>query len=100
MARRSSPKRRAHLRVRVRVIAGVLALRAAVSKSPPVPGTQEAGDGWELGIPLRAVLPTRKKMMMGVTYVVCFLAFCLGLNDPHIYLSPWADGDWNGLMLT
>jgi hypothetical protein len=100
MARQSSPKRRAHLRVRVRVIAGVLALRAAVSKSPPVAGNIEAGDGWELGIPLRALLPTRDKMMMGVTYVVYFLAFCLRLTDPHIYLSTWADSDWDGLMLT
>ncbi|KAL3466718.1 hypothetical protein BJX64DRAFT_215294 [Aspergillus heterothallicus] len=100
MARQSSPKRRAHLRVRIRVIAGVLALRAAVSKSPPMDGNIEHGDGWELGIPLRAVLPSREKMMMGVTYVVYFLAFCLGLTDPHIYLSRWVDGDWDGLLLT
>ncbi|PTU21856.1 hypothetical protein P175DRAFT_0523064 [Aspergillus ochraceoroseus IBT 24754] len=50
IARQSSLKRRAHLRVRIRAIAGVLALRAAVSKSTPAMDNTESED-WELGIP-------------------------------------------------
>ncbi|KAL4777927.1 hypothetical protein BJX76DRAFT_363224 [Aspergillus varians] len=69
-AARRAPKRRAYLRVRIQAIAGILALRAAVSKTPiavengevgeigevgkvgELVEVSEIGDAWELGIPL------------------------------------------------
>ncbi|KAL2868420.1 uncharacterized protein BJX67DRAFT_380208 [Aspergillus lucknowensis] len=99
-ARQSSPKRRTHLRIRIRAIAGVLALRAAASKTSAVVGTGETGDDWELGIPLRAPLQTQEKLVKGLTFVVHFLLFCLQMpSNLHIYLI-WTDGNCDVSVLT
>ncbi|KAL2831166.1 hypothetical protein BDW59DRAFT_158112 [Aspergillus cavernicola] len=86
VAHQASPKRRAHLRVRIRAIAGVLALRAAVSKAPPAVDNSEIGDGWEIGVPLS---PSAKHedVVMLLTWLVQFLVIILRMPpNPEIYV--------------
>ncbi|KAL4805544.1 hypothetical protein BDV18DRAFT_21277 [Aspergillus unguis] len=72
--RRAPPKKRGHLRVRVKAIAGVLALRAAVSKTAVAVNHSEAtGDGWELGIPL----PAPEEMAKVFAWLIQVLMFFL-----------------------
>ncbi|KAL4821024.1 hypothetical protein BDW67DRAFT_151822 [Aspergillus spinulosporus] len=71
--RRASPRKRVHLRVRVKAIAGVLALRAAVTKAPLATDNAEVGDGWELGIPHPAQDDVFKVLAWLVQVLVFFL---------------------------
>ncbi|KAL4873620.1 hypothetical protein BDV12DRAFT_81520 [Aspergillus spectabilis] len=86
VARRESPKRRAHLRVRIRAIAGILALRAAVSKAPPSVDNNDTSDGWELGIPLPQ-LATEEDVVRVLTWLVQSLVVFLRMPpNPKIYV--------------
>ncbi|KAL3436729.1 hypothetical protein BDV09DRAFT_183951 [Aspergillus tetrazonus] len=81
--RRASPKKRAHLRVRVKAIAGVLALRAAVTKAPLATDNAEVGDGWELGIPY----PAQDDVFKVLAWLVQVLVFFLRMPpNPRIYV--------------
>ncbi|KAL4912388.1 hypothetical protein BDW62DRAFT_206545 [Aspergillus aurantiobrunneus] len=85
-ARRASPKKRAHLRVRIRAIAGVLALRAAVSKTPLAVDNVEVGDGWELGIPL-SPRATQEEIVKVMFWLVQVLVFFLRMPpNPKVYM--------------
>lgn len=88
MTRRAS-KRRAHLKVRIRAIAGVLALRAAVSKTPAATDENsevghevghEANDGWELGVPLPSHA-SQEEVMKILTYLIQMLVFLLRMHQ-------------------
>jgi hypothetical protein len=81
--RRASPKKRAHLRVRVKAIAGVLALRAAVTKAPLAMDNAEVGDGWELGIPC----PAQDDVFKVLAWLVQVLVFFLRMPpNPRVYV--------------
>ncbi|KAL4997677.1 hypothetical protein BDV10DRAFT_186060 [Aspergillus recurvatus] len=81
--RRASPRKRAHLRVRVKAIAGVLALRAAVSKAPLAMDNTEVGDGWELGIPY----PAQDDVFKVLAWLVQVLVFFLRMPpNPKVYV--------------
>ncbi|KAL4884738.1 hypothetical protein BJY04DRAFT_215189 [Aspergillus karnatakaensis] len=92
VVRRESTKKRAHLRVRIRAIANVLALRAAVTKSPPSVDKNETSDGWELGIPLPRVA-TEEDVVKGLTWLVQLLVVFLRMPpESNIYVllaSSW-----------
>ncbi|KAI9367052.1 hypothetical protein BJX61DRAFT_547863 [Aspergillus egyptiacus] len=86
VARQAAPKRRPHLRVRIRAIAGVLALRAAVSKTPPTVDNVDSGDGWELGIPLPPGA-THEDLVKFLTLLVQLLVIFLRVPvNPEIYV--------------
>ncbi|KAL4739094.1 hypothetical protein BDV11DRAFT_205380 [Aspergillus similis] len=81
--RRASPRKRAHLRVRVKAIAGMLALRAAVTKAPLATDNAEVGDGWELGIPY----PAQDDAFKVLAWLVQVLVFFLRMPpNPKVYL--------------
>ncbi|KAL4906841.1 hypothetical protein BDW74DRAFT_176445 [Aspergillus multicolor] len=81
--KQTSPKKRAHLRVRIKAIAGVLALRAAVSKAPPEIDNTEVSDGWELGIPY----PPRENVIKVMAWLVHVLVFFLRMPpNPKVYV--------------
>ncbi|KAL6237082.1 hypothetical protein BDW75DRAFT_249543 [Aspergillus navahoensis] len=81
--RRASPRKRVHLRVRVKAIAGVLALRAAVSKTPLAMDNAEAGDGWELGIPY----PAQDDLFKVLAWLLQVLIFFLRMPpNPKVYV--------------
>ncbi|KAL5049905.1 hypothetical protein BDW71DRAFT_194902 [Aspergillus fruticulosus] len=81
--KQASPRKRAHLRVRVKAIAGVLALRAAVSKTPLAMDSTEVGDGWELGIPY----PAQDDILKVLAWLVQVLVFFLRMPpNPKVYV--------------
>ncbi|RDW86217.1 putative C2H2 zinc finger domain protein [Aspergillus mulundensis] len=81
--RQASPKKRAHLRVRIKAIAGVLALRAAVSKAPLEIDNTEVSDGWELGIPY----PPQEDVIKVLAWLVHVLVFFLRMPpNPKVYV--------------
>ncbi|KAL4971781.1 hypothetical protein BDW66DRAFT_163438 [Aspergillus desertorum] len=81
--RRASPTKRVHLRVRVKAIAGVLALRAAISKAPLAVDNTEVGDGWELGIPH----PAQDDVFKVLAWLVQVLVFFLRMPpNPRVYV--------------
>ncbi|KAL4754811.1 hypothetical protein BDW72DRAFT_165427 [Aspergillus terricola var. indicus] len=81
--RRASPRKRAHLRVRVKAIAGVLALRAAVTKAPLATDNTEVGDGWELGIPY----PAQDDVFKVLAWLVQALVFFLRMPpNPRVHV--------------
>lgn len=114
-ARRAS-KRRAHLKVRIRAIAGVLALRAAVSKTPAAAvensevGNEiddavdnevghEANDGWELGIPFPPHASQEEEMKI-VTWLIQMLVFLLGMQSKPKVSLMLADDSFGVSWLT
>ncbi|KAL4942195.1 hypothetical protein BDV06DRAFT_222372 [Aspergillus oleicola] len=85
-ATRRATKTRAHLRVRIRAIAGILALRASVSKAPLVVDNNEVGDGWELGIPVSSH-PTQEEAVNILVWLVQILVFFLQMYpSPKVYV--------------
>ncbi|KAL3471287.1 hypothetical protein BJX99DRAFT_30163 [Aspergillus californicus] len=99
LARQASIKRRAHLRVRIRAIAGVLALRAAVSKSHPAADKTDIGDGWEIGIPI-SPSANHDDVVILLTWLVHFLIIILRIPpNPQISVM-LTGGDFGRARLT
>ncbi|KAL4791817.1 hypothetical protein BDV19DRAFT_369775 [Aspergillus venezuelensis] len=85
-ATRRATKTRIHLRVRIRAIAGILALRASVSKTSMVIDNNEIGDRWEFGIPV-SPQPTQEEAVKIFVWLVQILVFFLRMYpSPKVYV--------------
>ncbi|KAL4953589.1 hypothetical protein BDW69DRAFT_164954 [Aspergillus filifer] len=85
-ATRRATKTRVHLRVRIRAIAGILALRASVSKTSMVVNNNEVGDRWEFGIPV-STQPTQEEAVKIFVWLVQILVFFLRMYpSPKVYV--------------
>ncbi|KAL4970058.1 putative C2H2 zinc finger domain protein [Aspergillus stella-maris] len=85
-ATRRATKTRVHLKVRIRAIAGILALRASVSKTSMVVDNNEIGDRWEFGIPV-SPQPTQEEAVKIFVWLVQILVFFLRMYpSPKVYV--------------